>query len=198
VAVVIGGTGFVGSYIVQQLLCDGISVRATCRNIGNSQWVKKLGGTGGEKNISLHEFEYGKDGKPKDDSSRKVLEDILLPGADAVFFCVGFEKQDPETITYMVNACLTVLQAVKEEMKKSGRKMSVVVTSSTGSTNPPDALPGSTKNELDFWSDPEIQKQKRKFSPAAKTLMELAAFEFVGRNKRNEIIDEKIAIISPR
>ena len=54
------------------------------------------------------------------------------------------------------------------------------------------------KNEIDFWSDPEIQKQKGKFSPAAKTLMELSAFEFIGRNKRNEIIDEKVALISPR
>ena len=123
VAVVIGGTGFVGSYIVQQLLCDGISVRATCRNIGNSQWVKNVGGTGRTQNISLHEFEYGKDGKPKDESSRKVLEDELLPGAEAIFFCVGYEKQEPETITYMVNACLTILQAGKEEMKKSDRKV---------------------------------------------------------------------------
>ena len=123
VAVVIGGTGFVGSYIVQQLLCDGISVRATCRNIGNSQWVKNVGGTGIQQNISLHEFEYGKDGKPKDERSRKVLEDELITGADAIFFCVGYEKQEPETITYMVNACLTILQAAKQEMKKSNRKV---------------------------------------------------------------------------
>ena len=128
VAVVIGGTGFVGSYIVQQLLRDGISVRATCRNIGNSQWLKELGGTGQPPNISLHEFEYGKDGKPKDEGSRKVLEDELMPGADAIFFCVGYEKQEPETITYMVNACLTILQAAKEEMKKSDRKV-ILITS---------------------------------------------------------------------
>ena len=124
VAVVVGGTGFVGSYIVQQLLRDGISVRATCRNIGNSQWVKELGGAEQALNISLHEFEYGKDGKPKDDRSRNVLKDSLMSGADVVFFCVGYEKQEPETITYMVNACLTVLQAAKDEMQISGKKVS--------------------------------------------------------------------------
>ena len=72
------------------------------------------------------------------------------------------------------------------------------MTSSTGSTNPPDVGPETIKNEIDSWSDPELQKQKGKFSPAAKTLMELSAFEFVGRNKRNEIINEDISSISPR
>ena len=123
VAVVIGGTGFVGSYIVKQLLSDGKIVRATCRNIEKSQWVKILGGIDKERNISLYEFEYGPDGNPKDDTSRKTLEMYLMSGADAVFFCVGYEKQEPETITYMVNACLTVLQAAKKEMEKTKRKV---------------------------------------------------------------------------
>ena len=76
--------------------------------------------------------------------------------------------------------------------------MTVVVTSSTGSTNPPNASPNVLKNELDSWSDPELQKEKNKFSPAAKTLMELAAFDFVGRNKRDEIVDQEKASCSPR
>ena len=54
------------------------------------------------------------------------------------------------------------------------------------------------KNEIDSWSDPDVQKERGKFSPAAKTLMELAALDFVGRNKRNEIIDKEKASNSPR
>ena len=73
-----------------------------------------------------------------------------------------------------------------------------MITSSTGSTNAPNASPDVLKNEIDSWSDPEIQKGKGKFSPAAKTLMEMAAFDFVGRNKKNEIIDEEKASNSPR
>ena len=124
IAVVVGGTGFVGSYIVKQLLSDGIIVRATCRDATKSQWVKDLSETGKEGNISLHEFEYNPDGHPKDDQSRKTLEDSLMPGADTVFFCVGYEKQEPQTITYMVNACLTVLEAARKEMERTQTKVS--------------------------------------------------------------------------
>lgn len=54
------------------------------------------------------------------------------------------------------------------------------------------------KDEINSWSNPDVQKERGKFSPAAKTLMELAALEFVGRNKRNEIIDKEKASNSPR
>ena len=122
-ALVLGGTGFVGSYIVKELLSDGIHVLATCRNIQNSQWVKDLGGVDKQSIVSLHEFEYGRDGKPDDDTSTKVLTEGLLPGTDAIFFCIGYEKQEPETVTYMVNACLTILDAAKQEMEKSNKKV---------------------------------------------------------------------------
>jgi len=195
---VFGGTGFVGSYIVKELLSDGIHVLATCRNLQKSQWVKDLGGVDKQSIVSLHEFEYGRNGKPVDDTSTKVLTEDLLPGTDAIFFCIGYEKQEPETVTYMFNACLTILDAAKQEMEKSNKKITVVVTSSTGSTNPPDAQSDALKNELDFWSDPELQKKNGRFSPAAKTLMEESALEFVGRNKRNEIIDNELASKTPR
>ena len=122
-AVVFGGTGFVGSYIVKELLSDGIHVLATCRNIQKSEWVKDLGGVDKQSILSLHEFEYGRDGKPNDDTSTKVLTEDLLPGTDAIFFCIGYEKQEPETVTYMVNACLTILDAAKQEMEKSNKKV---------------------------------------------------------------------------
>ena len=124
-AVVVGATGFVGSYIVKRLLNDGHEVRATCRNVEKSQWVKEVGGSDNQNNVSLHEFEYGVDGKPKDEISSKALEEKLMSGADAVFFCVGYEKQEPETITYMINACQTVLQAAKNEMKKTGKQVPI-------------------------------------------------------------------------
>ena len=77
-------------------------------------------------------------------------------------------------------------------------QITVVVTSSTGSTNPPNAVPDKPKNEIDFWSDPEIQKQKGRYSPAAKTLMEISALDFVGRNQKNEIVNEEKASSAPR
>ena len=79
----------------------------------------------------------------------------------------------------MVNTAKAVLNAAS----KNAEKTAVVLTSSTGSTNPPDAAGDAIKNELEFWSDPEFQKSKGKFSPAAKTLMEIEALKFVGRNQ---------------
>ena len=67
----------------------------------------------------------------------------------------------------------------------------VVLTSSTGSTNPPGAAPDAVKNETDFLSDPDVQKANKRYSPAAKTLMEAAAFEFVGRDRHNRPLDDQ-------
>ena len=77
-------------------------------------------------------------------------------------------------------------------------QLTVVVASSTGSTNPPNQLADAVKNEIDFWSDPEIQKEKGRFSPAAKTLMEIAALEFVGRDQKNQVTDTGKSNKSPR
>lgn len=52
-------------------------------------------------------------------------------------------------------------------------------------------------SELDR-SSPESQQAANKFSPAAKTLMELNALQVVGRDKNNNIIDEKLNDESPR
>ena len=89
----------------------------------------------------------------------------------------------------MVNNAIALLNAAR----RNAGKTAVVLTSSTGSTNPPGAAADALKNELDFWSDPEAQKSKGKFSPAAKTLMEIAALKFVGRNQKNEVVDESAA-----
>jgi len=102
------------------------------------------------------------------------------------------KKQEPATIDLMVNAALSVLKAAKKG------KVPVILTSSTGSTNPPEAKPGSVKNEENFWSDPALQKAAGKFSPAAKTLMEIKALEFVGRNRQNQVVDQEAASSGPR
>ena len=74
----------------------------------------------------------------------------------------------------------------------------VVLTSSTGSTNKPGAAPDAVKSELTAWSDPEQQKAAGKFSPAAKTLMEQTALQMVGRGLENEVTDAAAAEGAPR
>jgi len=48
------------------------------------------------------------------------------------------------------------------------------------------------------WSDPEFQKANGRFSPAAKTLMEINALKEVGRNQQNEVVDAAAAEGAPR
>ena len=37
--------------------------------------------------------------------------DALVAGCKAVYMCAGYEKQEPETIDFMVNAGLAVMKA---------------------------------------------------------------------------------------
>ena len=72
---------------------------------------------------------------------------------------------------------LNIISAAKKAKVKS-----VVLTSSGGSTNALGLTDSTPKNEIEHWSDPDDQIARGKFSPAAKTLMEMAALESVGRN----------------
>jgi len=189
VALVVGCSGFVGSHVTKALLQRDFSVRGACRNPGQTRakfgdsWVCTENQT-----LELAEFAFPEDGSPApEEALEKLIENVV-----GVFMCVGHEKQEPATIDFMVNAGLAVLKAAKKG------KVPVVLTSSTGSTNLPEAPAGALKNETEFWSDPDKQKAAGKFSPAAKTLMEMRALEFVGRTRQNQVVDKDTASSSPR
>ena len=189
-AIVLGATGFVGSHIVRNLLLKGYRVEGTCRNIEAAQWLKDLVVPG--SSLNLHEITLDSTGSKtaEDDKIATLVKD----DCKGIFMCLGHEKQEPNTINFMEHAGLTALWAANS----SNSKPCVVLTSSTGSTNPPGAAADAIKNELDFWSDADQQKAVGKWSPAAKTLMELAALRYVGRNARNEIVHEEEAKDKPR
>jgi len=89
----------------------------------------------------------------------------------------------------MVNNARAVMDAAKAE-----RVGVVVLTSSGGSTNPPGGLDSAVpKSELLHFSDPDEQIGRGRFSPAAKTRMEIAALAAVGRNHANEVVDAALA-----
>eukprot|EP00092_Neocalanus_flemingeri_P023617 GFUD01025614.1.p1 GENE.GFUD01025614.1~~GFUD01025614.1.p1 ORF type:complete len:344 (-),score=111.90 GFUD01025614.1:127-1158(-) len=188
---VVGCTGFVGSQVTKALLKRGFSVRGACRNTGEARetfadsWICRT-----DQSLELAELSFPVDGTPvADEVLDKLVEDVV-----GVFMCAGHENQEPATIDFMVNAALSILKAAK----KAKNNITVVLTSSTGSTNLPEAAAGALKNETDFWSDPAKQQAAGKYSPAAKTLMEIKALEFVGRNKENQIVDQAEASSAPR
>lgn len=170
-AAVVGGSGFVGSHVVRTLCSKGWSVRATTRDPAKAGWLKQLG------DVELCEVSLSPAGPA-------APLDALVAGCDAVFFCAGFEQQEPATVDFMVNNALAALHAAQRN-----RVGVVVLTSSGGSTNPPGHSNAVPKNELEHWSDPEFQKANGRWSPAAKTLMELACLKAVGRNARNEVVE---------
>mmetsp|Transcript_28888 Transcript_28888/g.42627 ORF Transcript_28888/g.42627 Transcript_28888/m.42627 type:complete len:235 (+) Transcript_28888:299-1003(+) len=82
--------------------------------------------------------------------------------------------------------------------QKKNNVESVVLTSSGGSTNAPGLTNETPKKEHTHWSDSEAQIAAGKFSPAAKTLMDLRSLEAVGRDRANNVVDKTLADSSPR
>jgi nucleoside-diphosphate-sugar epimerase len=159
---VIGCSGFVGSHVTAELLAQGVNVHGTLRDASpqNTGWL-----TG---DVAAH----AKEGAQLTLFSTNVLDKASLhqamQGCDNVIVCAGTEKQEQATIDLMVGMANNICDlAVDLGMQAA------VFTSSTGSTNPPGPEP-ALKNEIDHWSDPDLQLSANKFSPAAKTLMDKA------------------------
>eukprot|EP00164_Ancoracysta_twista_P005633 GFYU01007723.1.p1 GENE.GFYU01007723.1~~GFYU01007723.1.p1 ORF type:complete len:330 (+),score=96.57 GFYU01007723.1:137-1126(+) len=180
-AVVVGGTGFVGSHVVKTLLSRGYTVRVTTRDTTKSTWLTELG------NVQLFPFTLDTEA-PADG-----VMDSLLEGAAAAFFSAGTERQDPSTIPFMVHNALALVKGAR----RNGVNV-VVLTSSGGSTNPAGHQNAVPKQEHVHWSDPDAQEANGKFSPAAKTRMELACLAEVGRDKSNQVVNAQAAEGAPR
>ncbi|CAD7965572.1 unnamed protein product [Amoebophrya sp. A120] len=225
-ALVIGVTGFVGSYVAKALVEKGYKVHGTCRDPAvAAKWVPEMlqkctpAGSPASMDdiIKLHALNFTADEESyaaakaaiktilqqSDDSSANkdssTNSGLSTPPIKGVFMCAGYEKQEPETIKVMESMAIATLEAVLEVGKERENfvaepPIAVILTSSTGSTNPPPeiakALP-LAKSELTHWSDPEFQILNKRFSPAAKTNMELKAFGFVGRNAQDEVVDSE-------
>mmetsp|Transcript_8692 Transcript_8692/g.17625 ORF Transcript_8692/g.17625 Transcript_8692/m.17625 type:complete len:339 (+) Transcript_8692:48-1064(+) len=182
-AVVIGATGYVGSQVTKSLSQRGIIVECASRDPAKANWLTNLG-----EGVSVSPLQLATGLGDSNLNATKEGLRLLMKGSDACFFCAGFEEQNQSTIDFMVGNALTVIEIAKEVGCKC-----VVLTSSGGSTNPAGLQDSTPKSELLHFSDPEAQIAKGKFSPAAKTLMEIKAFEAVGRNHKNEVVDETVA-----
>ena len=180
IASVIGATGYVGSAIVKSLLTKGYLVRCTSRVPSASEWLKDLSMSSGSIELFPLELISGDDSlKPNEDTICQIKQ--LCRGSSAVYFCAGFEKQEQATINFMVSNAVATIEAARSENVPV-----VVLTSSGGSTNPVGLTNETPKSEVLHWSDPETQIKASKFSPAAKTLMEINALKAVGRNQMPE------------
>lgn len=192
VAAVVGCTGFVGSHVVAKLLEHGHQVRGASRKASKAIWLQQLPWNGtkepSQDHVKLFDLDLGED---PDKVAPKL--DELLNGCSSVFMLAGVEHQKPEVIDFMVSSALEIIRAARRQGVET-----VVLGSSGGSTNPPGHKDEDPKDEINHWSDPEQQIKNERYSPAAKTKMEICSLEEVGRNQRNEIVDDVRAASSPR
>ena len=178
---IFGVSGLVGSSILREALDRGYHVNGTLRDFENQDRITRLKSLPSGKNANFFSADMA------DISS---LDNPLI-NSDAVFICCliptykGFdgtparelddERGYNEIIKPTVDGCLNILKTAKRNNVKN-----ILICSSTSSTNP--IPPVSIKNELDHWSDEKEQCNSKKYTSAAKTYMEKAAFKFCAEN----------------
>ena len=171
---VTGGSGFIGSHAILQLLAAGHAVRTTVRSLRREPEVRALLKAGGaEPGPRLAFFEAD---LTQDAGWREAVAgcDFVLHVASP--FPAGVPKSDDELIVPARDGALRVLRA----SSKAGVKR-VVMTSSfaaVGYGHPPRTTPFT---EAD-WSDPE-SKETGPY-PKSKTIAERAAWDFVSSEGR--------------
>ena len=178
---IFGASGLVGSSILREALDRGYHVNGTLRDIEKQDRITRLKSLPSGNNAKFFSADMA------DISS---LNNPLINSDAAIICCLiptykGFdgtpakelddERGYNEIIKPTVDGCLNILKTAKINNVKN-----ILICSSTSSTNPiPQVL---IKNELDHWSDEKEQCNSKKYTSAAKTYMERAAFKFCNEN----------------
>ena len=174
---VAGASGLVGSSIVKEALFRGYNVHGTLRDATAKEKVHYLNLLEGSNNLKLFSA----------DMQTTSTFDEALKGTDAVFITcliptykgptgvlakeMEYEQGYEEIIRPTVDGCVGILKSAHKQGVRQA-----VICSSTSSTNPVPAV--TIKNEIDHWSDEQEQCRSKKFTSAAKTVMEKAAMRF--------------------
>ncbi len=157
---VVGCGGFVGSHVTAELLSRGYNVHGTLRD-SESDKARLLASDLASKASGSNELNLF-----SADVFDKASLKPAMAGCSGVVVCAGSPVIEPETIELMA--------AVAENVSDAAIEMGVrraVFTSSTGSTNPPEGEP-DIKNEVDHWSDPDLQLKAGKFAAVGKTRLD--------------------------
>ena len=162
---VIGCSGFVGSHVAAAALKQNYSVVGTMRDI-NSANAEHLRAQFSSITPEPDSFTLMSASAFNTDSLSTAMD-----GSDGVIVCAGSPENKPETIELMTALANNVCDIALE--KNIGK---VVFTSSTGSTNPPEGEP-ELKNEIDHWSDDELQYEQKKYAAVGKTRLDKIVLE---------------------
>jgi nucleoside-diphosphate-sugar epimerase len=168
---VTGGSGFIGSHCILQLLAAGHQVRTTVRNLNRQSEVRALLKTGGAEPGDRLTFFAA-------DLEQDAGWSAAVAGAEYVLhvaspFPATIPKDENELIVPARDGALRVLRAAREAGVKR-----VVLTSSfaaVGYGQKPQSQPFDEKN----WTDPNGDDVRPYVK--SKTLAERAAWDFIGK-----------------
>jgi len=182
---VTGGTGYIGAWIVRDLLERGFSVLAALRTKESGETLLGLFPEHKDKLIYAVVPDIS-----KDDAYDEVVRDVegIVHVASPVFFSLG----DPQEL---IGPAVAGTVGILKSAQKFGPKVKrVVITSSVGAINTGSAgLSEPREFTHADWNDGAVERVKAqgiKAHPgekytASKTLAERAAWDFVAQNKVN-------------
>ncbi|XP_073289428.1 phenylacetaldehyde reductase-like [Primulina huaijiensis] len=189
VVCVTGGSGYIGSWLVQSLLLRGYTVHATVQNLKDDKETKHLESiAGAESRLRLFQMDL------LDYSS--IL--AAVSGASGVFHvaspCFFNPVSDPkcELLDPAISGTINVLTAAKDTGVRR-----VVVTSSTSSIMPSPNWPGDVVKNEDCWTDEEYCKQNGLWYALSKTLAEKAAWKFAAENGVDIVVVNPGTVMGP-
>ena len=175
---IVGASGLVGANITRAALARGYRVKGTMRDSHDPDKVPYLMGLPGAKEgLTLFSADMADPG----------ALDSAISGTDCVFIASlvpTYTGQDgtparnmddaqgyEQIVRPTLDGCMNILKTAKQHGLTNA-----VICSSTSSTNP--LPPVANKNEIDHWSDEQEQYKAKKYTSAAKTVMEKAAMKF--------------------
>ncbi|WP_443660963.1 SDR family oxidoreductase [Clostridium algidicarnis] len=186
---VTGGTGFVGTHIILQLLQKGYNVKTTLRSINSKSKVidtLKSNGITTIDNLTFIEADLS-----KDDNWDEAMKgcDYVLSVASPVFFTIP--RDENEVIRPAVDGIVRVLKAARNASVKR-----VVMTSNFGAVGFSNKNPNAATTEAD-WTE---QNEKGLSSyEKSKLLAERAAWNFINKEggKLEFATINPVAILGP-
>jgi nucleoside-diphosphate-sugar epimerase len=179
---VTGGTGFVGSHCVYQLLQKGYRVRTTLRSMGRKKEVIDLLSNGGV--TSFDRLEFIEADLMKDEHWDEAVKGCTYVLHVASPLPAKMPKDENELIRPAVDGTLRVLKAARGAGVKR-----VVVTSNFGAVGYSHKDPNTIITEEE-WTNP---KDKMTAYNRSKVLAERAAWDFIGK----EGGDLELSVINP-
>ncbi|ORU92697.1 MAG: epimerase [Cycloclasticus sp. symbiont of Bathymodiolus heckerae] len=178
---VTGGSGFIASHVIRELLAHGYRVRATVRgSIGHGQYGYLTALPGADQCLELVQAELLDDG----------AFDSIIAGCEYVIHMASPYLLDAKNVQHdlidpAINGTLNVLNACK----RSGSVKKVVLTSSVAALFD-EPISGHTYNEDDWNTTSSLSRNPYYY---AKTMAERAAWDFIEK----ESSSFKLVTINP-